>query len=121
MREPMLPLSFPVGIAVDANYLYVADSGHHRILECDHGGRVLRQFASGGPRLIDGSMELSAFHRPPGLCLPRHLPYVPPPASPPLRPIHPHSGPNPPHLPHPPPTLPRPSPSPPPHPPPPRT
>src|SRR3546814_4234102 len=26
MREPMLPLSFPVGIAVDANYLYVADS-----------------------------------------------------------------------------------------------
>src|SRR3546814_1565393 len=54
MREPMLPLSFPVGIAVDANYLYVADSGHHRILECDHGGRVLRQFGSGGPGFIDG-------------------------------------------------------------------
>src|SRR3546814_2812556 len=73
MREPMLPLSFPVGIAVDANYLYVADSGHHRILECDHGGRVLRQFGSGGPGFIDGPMELSAFNRPQGICLQRGL------------------------------------------------
>src|SRR3546814_20106172 len=76
MREPMLPLSFPVGIAVDANYLYVADSGHHRILECDHGGRVLRQFGSGGPGFIDGPMELSAFNRPQGICLQRDMLYV---------------------------------------------
>src|SRR3546814_7038768 len=76
MREPMLPLSFPVGIAVDANYLYLADSGHHRILECDHGGRVLRQFGSGGPGFIDGPMELSAFNRPQGICLQRDMLYV---------------------------------------------
>src|SRR3546814_19507939 len=73
MREPMLPLSFPVGIAVDANYLYVADSGHHRILECDHGGRVLRQFGSGGPGFIDGPIELSGVNRPQGTCLQRHM------------------------------------------------
>src|SRR3546814_20307786 len=69
MREPMLPLSFPVGIAVDANYLYVADSGHHRSLECDHGGRVLRQFGSGGPRLINRPMVLPATNPPHGICL----------------------------------------------------
>src|SRR3546814_8987335 len=76
MSEPMLPLSFPVGIAVDANNRYGADSGHHRILECDHGGRVLRQFGSGGPCFIDGPMELSAFNRPQGICLQRDMLYV---------------------------------------------
>jgi sugar lactone lactonase YvrE len=76
LREPLLPLRFPVGIAVNANYLYVADSGHHRILECDHGGRVLRQFGSGGPGFIDGPMELSAFNRPHGICLQRDMLYV---------------------------------------------
>ncbi|HZW18405.1 MAG TPA: thioredoxin-like domain-containing protein [Luteimonas sp.] len=76
MREPLLPLRFPVGIAVNANYLYVADSGHHRVLECDHGGRVLRQFGSGGPGFIDGPMELSAFNRPQGICLQRDMLYV---------------------------------------------
>jgi hypothetical protein len=76
VREPMLPLRFPIGIAVNENYLYVADSGHHRILECDHGGRVLRQFGSGGPGFIDGPMELSAFNRPHGICLQRDMLYV---------------------------------------------
>ena len=76
LREPMLPLRFPVGVAVNANYLYVADSGHHRVLECDHGGRVLRQFGSGGPGFIDGPMELSAFNRPHGICLQRDMLYV---------------------------------------------
>src|SRR5690606_24408770 len=69
-------LRFPVGIAVNGNYLYLADSGHHRILECDHGGRVLRQFGSGGPGFIDGPMELSAFNRPQGICLQRDVLYV---------------------------------------------
>lgn len=76
VREPMLPLRFPVGIAVDSSYLYVADSGHHRVLECDHSGRVLRQFGSGGPGFIDGPMELSAFNRPHGIHLQRDMLYV---------------------------------------------
>ena len=76
VREPMLPLRFPIGLAIDASYLYVADSGHHRILECDHSGRVLRQFGSGGPGFIDGPMELSAFNRPHGIHLQRDMLYV---------------------------------------------
>src|SRR5690606_19789938 len=74
--EPILPLRFPVGLALAGNYLYVADCGHHRVLECDHGGRVLRQFGSGGPGFIDGPMELAAFNRPHGLCLQRDMLYV---------------------------------------------
>src|SRR3546814_8063946 len=72
----MLALSFPVGSGVDANDLDVADSGHHRILECDHGGRVLRQFGSGGPGFIGGPMELAAFNRPQGIGLQRDMLYV---------------------------------------------
>lgn len=74
--EPSLPLRFPIGVAVAGTYLYIADSGHHRVLECDHGGRVLRQFGSGGPGFIDGPMELAAFNRPQGLCVQRDILYV---------------------------------------------
>jgi len=74
--EPMMPLRFPVGLAVNGQYLYVADSGHHRVLECDQAGRVLREFGSGGPGFIDGPPELAAFTRPQGLCLQRDWLYV---------------------------------------------
>ncbi len=74
--EPSLPLRFPIGLAVDGQYLYVADSGHHRVLECDQAGRVLRQFGSGGAGFIDGPMELAAFCRPHGLCLYRGVLYI---------------------------------------------
>ncbi|HVR80837.1 MAG TPA: thioredoxin-like domain-containing protein [Luteimonas sp.] len=74
--EPAMPLRFPTGLAINGQYLYVADSGHHRVLECDHAGRVLRQFGSGGPGFIDGPSELAAFVRPHGLCLQRDTLYV---------------------------------------------
>ncbi|MEP6632957.1 MAG: thioredoxin-like domain-containing protein [Luteimonas sp.] len=74
--EPVLPLRFPIGLAVAGQYLYVVDSGHHRIIECDQSGRVLRQFGSGGPGFIDGPMELAAFNRPYGICLQRDTLYV---------------------------------------------
>ena len=75
-NEPAMPLRFPGGLAVDGQYLYVADSGHHRVLECDQAGRVLRQFGSGGAGFIDGPQELAAFNRPDGLCLARGTLYV---------------------------------------------
>lgn len=74
--EPHLPLRFPTGIAVSGNYLYVVDSGHHRVLECDQGGRVLRQFGSGGSGFIDGPMELAAFNRPQAICVQRDMLYL---------------------------------------------
>ena len=75
-REPELPLRFPVGLVVTPQYLYVADSGHHRVLECTHAGRVLRQIGSGDADFVDGPMGEAAFRRPHGLCLQRGLLYV---------------------------------------------
>ncbi len=75
-REPDLPLRFPMGIAANAQYVYVVDSGHHRVLECAPSGRIHRQFGSGGPGFIDGPMELAAFQNPQGLCLLRDALYV---------------------------------------------
>jgi hypothetical protein len=74
--EPAATLRYPVGLAVNGAYLYVADSGHHRILECDHAGRVLRQFGSGRVGLLDGPADIAAFQRPQGLCLLRDALYV---------------------------------------------
>lgn len=74
--DASLPLRYPVGLVQAGSYLYVADSGHHRVLECDLGGRILRQFGSGGPGFIDGPMELAAFNRPHALVAERDLLYV---------------------------------------------
>ena len=74
--EPRLPLAFPSGLAVGENHLYVADTGHHRILECTHSGRVLREFGTGHGDLVDGAPEDAAFRLPRGLCLVRESLYV---------------------------------------------
>mgnify|MGYP003582978052 FL=1 len=74
--EPRLPLRFPSGIAANGERLYIADSGHHRILECSHGGRILRQFGLGTADFIDGPAEQAAFNRPQGLALEREHLYV---------------------------------------------
>ena len=76
VREPDHTLKFPIGIAVGPQYLYVVDSGHHRVLECELNGRIRRQFGSGGQGFIDGPMELAAFMHPQGLCLQRDALYV---------------------------------------------
>ncbi len=74
--EPRLPLCFPTGLAATSDRLYVADSGHHRVLECTHSGRILRQFGMGLADFIDGDLEQAAFRRPQGLSLVRDALYV---------------------------------------------
>ena len=74
--EPRLPLSFPTGLVATTERLYIADSGHHRILECSHGGRVLRQFGLGTADFMDGGPAEAAFNRPQGLALERESLYV---------------------------------------------
>jgi hypothetical protein len=74
--EPRQPLAFPNGLAVGQGHLYVADSGHHRILECTHDGRVLREFGTGRAGLIDGERRDACFNRPQGLFLSRDMLYV---------------------------------------------
>jgi sugar lactone lactonase YvrE len=76
VREPDMPLSFPIGLAVTPQYLYIADSGHHRVLECNHAGRILRTFGSGDPGLFDGDAGHASFHCPYGLSLVRDALYV---------------------------------------------
>src|SRR5690606_34926823 len=69
--EPRLPLSFPTGLAVTTERLYIADSGHHRVLECSHDGRILRQFGQGTRDLMDGVAQEAARKRRQALVLER--------------------------------------------------
>ncbi len=74
--EPRLPLCFPTGLAATADRLFVADTGHHRVLECNHHGRVLRQFGMGTADFADGELSHAAFRRPQALALVRESLYV---------------------------------------------
>ncbi|MGH8182186.1 MAG: hypothetical protein ACREPH_00825, partial [Rhodanobacteraceae bacterium] len=70
------PLAFPAhALASDAR-LFVSDTGHHRILECNHEGRVLRQFGSGTPGNWDGQSAACGFQSPQGLALAENVLYV---------------------------------------------
>ena len=90
--EPRLPLRFPQGIAVSGERVYVADTGHHRVLECTHQGRVLQQFGMGTADMIDGERGEAAFNRPQGLALDREWLYVADTGNHALRRIHLLSG-----------------------------
>jgi sugar lactone lactonase YvrE len=86
--EPRLPLSFPSGITVTDTHLYVADTGHHRVLECTFEGRVLRQFGTGYADLVDGPASEAAFSSPRGLCVLRDAVFVADAGNHALRRIH---------------------------------
>jgi thiol-disulfide isomerase/thioredoxin len=65
--EPDSPLKFPGKLYASANRLYLSDSGHHRILETDWAGTILRCFGNGQPGLTNGNPELAQFYDPQGL------------------------------------------------------
>jgi sugar lactone lactonase YvrE len=65
--EPDHALAFPGKVLADGERLYVADSGHHRVLECDHDGRVRRRFGSGIAGFGDGDLSIACFNDPQGL------------------------------------------------------
>jgi sugar lactone lactonase YvrE/peroxiredoxin len=68
--EPRMPLQFPGKVLATATGIWIADSGNNRVLECDHGGRILRQVGSGNAGFADGRMREAAFSGPQGLALP---------------------------------------------------
>jgi hypothetical protein len=74
--EPRLPLAFPSGLAVTQNHLYVSDTGHHRVLECSHDGRILRQFGSGNPGFLDGGSAECSLQSPRGITVMKDTLYV---------------------------------------------
>jgi len=74
--EPRLPLAFPSGLAASERHIYVADTGHNRILECTLDGRILRQFGSGSSGFVDGGSAEASFLAPRGLALWKDALYV---------------------------------------------
>lgn len=74
--EPKVPLKFPARVLATDQALYVADSGHNRILETTHDGRIVRQFGSGNPGFWDGGANDAGFSQPHGLALVNDALYV---------------------------------------------
>ena len=74
--EPRLPLLFPGKLLDTDKLLYVADSGHHRVLECNHDGRILRQFGSADAGYWDGRNEECGLNDPQGLAIRDDFLYV---------------------------------------------
>ena len=75
-REPVRPLSFPGRILAANNRVFIADSGHNRILETSGQGQVLHQYGSISPGLIDGIGTSAAFNNPQGMALSDEYLYV---------------------------------------------
>lgn len=64
-------LSYPGGVLADeaTGRLYIADSGHNRILEATLDGELIRAFGSGKEGFADGAPSEAAFRQPHGLAL----------------------------------------------------
>lgn len=82
VQEPLRPLDYPAkALLTDRGVLYIADTGHHRILEVHLSedslkGEIGRVFGSGQPGLQDGPAATAAFHSPHGLALSGDTLYV---------------------------------------------
>jgi thiol-disulfide isomerase/thioredoxin len=74
--EPRLPLYFPTKLLATDAGLWIADTAHNRILECNHEGRILRQFGSGNPGYWDGRNQDSGFTDPQGMTIVKDALYV---------------------------------------------
>lgn len=70
-KEPARPLSFPGKILADAqsNRLFIADTGHNRVLVSDLDGRVQDVIGRGDAGVDDGDFDSSTFWFPYGMAL----------------------------------------------------
>jgi len=76
LPEPAGILSFPGRIIVSDSKIYIADSGHNRILVASSTGCVQRQYGSDAPGFIDGNGDAAAFNNPQGMALDDEYLYV---------------------------------------------
>lgn len=60
-------LQFPGKVEADAERLYIADTGHHRILVCDHSGAVQTVLGGPEPGHEDGRHDTARFRDPQGM------------------------------------------------------
>jgi len=75
-NESETPLLFPSGICLNERVLFIADTGHHQIVECTHEGRQLRRFGSHMADFMDGMGSQGAFRRPTGIAVGRDALFV---------------------------------------------
>lgn len=75
-REAPSVLSFPARVVVAPNRIYIADSGHNRILVASSSGQVLRQYGNEGAGFVDGNGTMAAFDNPQGMVLVDEFLYV---------------------------------------------
>jgi DNA-binding beta-propeller fold protein YncE len=69
-------LSFPGRIVLSESKLFIADSGHNRILVASRSGAVQRQYGSASEGFLDGNGESAAFNNPQGMVLADDFLYV---------------------------------------------
>jgi sugar lactone lactonase YvrE len=76
--EPLGALCFPGKVLADpaSDRLFIADSGHNRIVVADMGGRVHAVIGSGEAGLLDGSASDARFTWPQGMALQDDLLFV---------------------------------------------
>ena len=70
------PLSFPGKIEAANGKLYIADSGHNRLLVTNEVGRVEQVVGSGEPGNADGPLDEAAFSNPQGMAVQGDMVYV---------------------------------------------
>lgn len=70
-EQPTTPLRFPGKVLADekTRRLFVADTGHHRVLVTDFNGKNLLDIGSGQEGLKDGDFATAQFNSPNGLAL----------------------------------------------------
>ena len=71
-------IAFPGKVLADAasDALYIADSGHHRIMIASMDGDVQEEIGSGTPGLADGDYQTAQFNNPQGLTVADGMLYV---------------------------------------------
>jgi len=77
-REPRTALRFPGKVLADAagRRVFIADSGHHRIVVADLQGRLLTVIGSGREGRADGDFGDASFKQPQGVALHDEILYV---------------------------------------------
>lgn len=76
--EPERQLAFPGKVLADPDggRLFLADSGHHRILVTDLNGQVRQVIGSGNPGMRDGEAAVATFRMPQGMAVQGDTLYV---------------------------------------------
>lgn len=67
--EPEGVLRFPGKVLAAGDFLYIADTNHHRIRVATPAGILTREIGSGRPGLLDGGPTESRFQQPQGMAL----------------------------------------------------